>query len=121
MANAINWFEIPVNNFDRACKFYGDILGVNIDKMKMGDYEMGFFPAKDGVAGAIVKGNGYTPSMEGTLVYLNGGDDLNNVLNKIETAGGKVAVPKTEITPEYGYFARFTDTEGNMVALHSMK
>src|ERR1051325_8787734 len=99
MANAINWFEIPVTDMDRACKFYGDILGSKVEKMPFGDYEMAFFPSQDGVGGALVKGDGYTPSTEGTMVYLNGGDDLNNVLNKIESAGGKVVVPKTQINP----------------------
>lgn len=122
MANAINWFEIPVNDIDRACKFYGDILASKIEKMAFGDYYMAFFPSQqEGVGGALVKGAGYTPSQEGTLAYLNGGDDLNTVLNRVESAGGKVVIPKTMINDQYGFYARFNDTEGNLVALHSMK
>ena len=53
------------------------------------------------------------------MAYLDGGSDLNNILNRIESAGGKIEIPKTQITPEIGYFAVFIDTEGNKVALHS--
>ena len=53
-------------------------------------------------------------------VYLNGGSDLNNVLNRVETAGGQVLLAKTEIGEEHGFFAFFLDSEGNKVGLHSM-
>ncbi len=122
--NVINWFEIPVTDFDRAKKFYEEILGSPLfEEMIMG-YRMGFFPMAEnsrGVGGAIVKGEGLEPSDKGTTVYLNGGDDLSPILAKVEPAGGKVIVPKTEITPEIGFFALFLDTEGNKVALHSMQ
>ena len=122
MANAINWFEIPASNFDRAVKFYATILEIEMHTTVMGGTDMGFFPGEPGsVSGAVVHGEGYDPCDKGTLVYLNGGDDLNNVLSKIEAAGGKVILSKTQITPEYGFFALFLDTEGNKMALHSMK
>jgi predicted enzyme related to lactoylglutathione lyase len=121
MPNAINWFEIPVVDFPRAKKFYNDIFGFELYEETMGPFRMGFFPGEGGVSGAIVQGEGCKPSQEGTLVYLNGGDDLSKVLNKVEGAGGKIAMPKTEITPEIGYSAIFIDTEGNKVALHSPK
>jgi len=121
MANMINWFEIPAVDFDRAVKFYGAIFGTEIPKQKMQNYDMGFFPGERGfVSGAVVHGDGYVPSDKGSLVYLNGGDDLGGVLSKVEKAGGKVVVPKTKITDEYGFFALFLDTEGNKVGLHSM-
>ena len=122
MAHAINWFEIPAKNFERAVKFYSTILGVSMEKSNMLGYDMGFFPSEQGeVAGAVVTADGYVPNDKGTVVYLNGGNDLNTVLSKVEKAGGKVAVPKTKITDEYGYFAIFIDTEGNKVGLHSSK
>ncbi len=121
MANMINWFEIPAIDFDRAVKFYAAILGAEFRKETILNYDMGFFPGERGfVSGAVVHGEGYIPSDKGTLVYLNGGDDLSGVLAKVEKAGGKVVVPKTKITDEYGFFALFLDTEGNKVALHSM-
>ena len=87
-------------------------------------FDMGFLLYEQQVGrvgGAICFGAGYSPSQQGTLTYLNGGCDLNVVLNRVEKAGGKVVIPKTFIAPEHGYFARFTDTEGNLIALHSRK
>jgi len=59
--------------------------------------------------------------MDGALVYLAGGEDLTGVMNKIESAGGKILQPKSKVTDEIGYIAIFADTEGNKVALHSPK
>ncbi|OGL42655.1 MAG: lactoylglutathione lyase [Candidatus Schekmanbacteria bacterium RBG_13_48_7] len=119
--NAISWFEIPVTNFERALTFYNKIFDYDMYTQKMGPHMMGFFPCeKDGLSGAIVHGEGCIPSKTGTCVYLNGGDNLNNILDKVEEAGGKIAVKKTLITNEIGYFAIFIDTEGNKVALHSL-
>lgn len=59
------------------------------------------------------------PRDNGTQVYLNAGHDLAPILVRIEAAGGKVVLPKTEITPEIGYMALFVDSEGNRVGLHS--
>ena len=120
MANAINWFEIPVADFGRAKKFYSTIFGVDMHEQMMGPHQMGFFPG-EGVSGAIVKADGYKPSMDGALIYLAAGEDLTGVMNKIEKAGGKVLQPKMKVTDEIGYIAVFTDTEGNKVALHSPK
>jgi predicted enzyme related to lactoylglutathione lyase len=97
-------------------------MGYEMYTQDMMGYQMGFFQCdKEAVGGAIVKGEGYVPSATGTMVYLNGGDDLNTVLSKVEAAGGKVLVPKKLITEEIGYFAIFLDAEGNKVALHSLK
>lgn len=122
MQNLINWFEIPATDFNRAVKFYGDILGINIHASEFGGTMMGFFPT-DGanVSGAIVQGENYAPAEGGVLVYLNGGDDLNNILGKVENAGGMVLLPKTKISDEMGYFAMFKDSENNTMALHSMQ
>jgi len=124
MKNAINWFEIPVNNYERAKKFYGDILGLKITDYHMPEKNMkyGMFPydmENNGVGGAIVQMKEMKPSTDGATVYLNGGDDLNIALSKVEAAGGQVLMPKTDID-ENGFFAQFIDTEGNRVALHSM-
>ncbi|MBK6507327.1 MAG: VOC family protein [Ignavibacteria bacterium] len=124
MANALNWFEIPVTDFPRAKKFYETVLGSTIHEMQMGPSLMGFFPMgedQSGVGGAIVKAEDCEPSDKGSLIYLNAGPDLSDALGRIESAGGKVIVPKTMITEEYGFFAMFLDTEGNKVGLHSMK
>lgn len=119
MKNAINWFEIPAANFERAVRFYKEILRVEMHFENMMGSEMAFFPSEDGVGGAVVYGDGYEPTDKGSLVYLNGGEDLSAALARVEKAGGKVIVPKTQISPEIGCFALFFDTEGNKVALHS--
>lgn len=122
LTHAINWFEIPVTDFARAKKFYTALYDFEMPEHVMGPNRMGFFQAdttKGGIGGAIVKGDGYVPCADGAQVYLNGGKDLATVLARVESAGGKVLVPKTKITDEIGYFAVFTDTEGNKVSLHS--
>ena len=122
--NAITWFEIPVTDFERAKKFYSTIYDFDMPEAQVGPVRMGFLlyeQQPQRVGGAICFGQGYTPSSQGTLPYLNGGSDLNIVLDRIEKAGGKVVIPKTFIAPEHGHFARFIDTEGNLVALHSRK
>jgi uncharacterized protein len=122
MVNAINWFEIPVENLDRAVKFYGTVLEANLEKMDMGTSVMAFLPSsRDGVGGAIVHMEGYKPSHSGSIAYLNGGDDLSVPLSRVEAAGGKVIMPKTDIGQGFGYYAFFEDTEGNRVGFHSMK
>lgn len=121
MKNLINWFEIPAIDFERAVFFYKTILKVDIKETELFGTKMGFFPT-DGtnVSGAIVQGEDYTPSTNGILAYLNGGNDLQTVLNKVETNHGKILVPKTQISPEMGYFGLFIDTEGNKMAVHSI-
>lgn len=121
MENLINWFEISATDFNRALSFYKTILGVDIQPTEMFGTKMGLFPS-DGknVSGAIVQGEDYKPSMNGVLAYLNGGNDLQIVLDKIEPNNGTVIVPKTQISPEMGYFGMFIDTEGNKIAVHSI-
>ena len=120
MSNAISWFELPTTNFQRAMKFYGELLDAELQLIEMDGLQMGFFPAPDGgVGGAITHGDGNKPSAEGSLVYLNGGEDLSNILGRVEKAGGQIVMPKTSIG-ENGFFATFMDSEGNRVALHSM-
>jgi predicted enzyme related to lactoylglutathione lyase len=123
MTNAINWFEIPVSNFDKSKKFYETILGIEMHLMEAMGMKSAFFPADmktGGIGGCIIQGEGYEPSAAGSLVYLNGGEDLGVPLSKVEAAGGKILLPKTAIGSN-GFMAHFTDTEGNKVGLHSMK
>ncbi len=121
-AHALNWFEIPVTDFARARTFYENVLGRSIESMDMGPITMGMLSTDPNVVGgAIVHSEESAPSKQGTIVYLNGGDDLTPMLARVELAGGSVAVPKTEIGGDFGFFAYFIDTEGNKVGLHSMK
>lgn len=122
MTNSINWFEIPVKNFERAKAFYAAILGAPIMDMPHPVYKYGILPGDmmNGVTGGIVEGEGFSPSMTGALIYLNGGDDLSVPLSKVEANGGKILLPKTSIGNN-GFMAHFVDSEGNKMALHSMK
>jgi predicted enzyme related to lactoylglutathione lyase len=118
--NAINWFEIPATDFDRAAAFYGNILGRDLLRSEEGPIKMAFLgedPANPG--GALSHGPGMEPGDKGTVVYLNGGDDLSVIMDRVEPAGGQVLIPKTKISDEYGYFGMFLDTEGNRVGLHN--
>lgn len=132
MAHALAWFEIPSVDFDRAVKFYGEVLGRPIQPMPFpsgeevgpeGERMATFNPSSmDGgsVNGAIVFSREQRPSREGTVVYLYVEGDLNTALERVEPAGGKALVPKTLIGEGMGYFAQFEDTEGNRVGLFSM-
>ena len=120
MENLINWFEIPAGDFKRAVTFYKSVLGLEIKETEMFGTKMGFLPT-DGknVSGAIVQGEDYKPSSDGVVAYLNGGNDLQKVLDKVASNNGKVIVPKTQISPEMGFFGMFIDSEGNKMAVHS--
>ncbi len=120
MANAINWFEIPASNFDRAVMFYSTVMGIEMPRQEIMGSNMAFFSSdSQGVGGAVCHGEFYQPSSEGSIVYLNGGEDLASPLSRVESAGGQVLMPKTKISDEVGYFALFMDTEGNRMAFHS--
>lgn len=125
MNNAISWFEIGTTDLNRATKFYEAIFGISLIPMDMENIKMRMFPLEDmmtQVGGALVDSNGFhKPSAtDGPLIYLNGNPDLQNVLDKVEAAGGQIALPKTEISPEYGFMAVIIDTEGNRIGLHSI-
>lgn len=120
MAHALNWFEIPVSDMDRASKFYGAILDTNLHVQEpMAGFVMAMLPAEDGIGGAIVSGEDYTPGHDGALIYLNGGDDLKVIQDCVEAAGGKMFMEKSSIGGN-GFMALFEDSEGNKVGLHSM-
>ena len=114
--------EVPTTDLDRAITFYQHILDIRIDEVDMGNTRMGVLPGANGAAAVVlVNGEGYVPTQTGTLAYLEAGDDLQPILDKVSKHGGQVILPKTEISPEMGYFALFTDTEGNKLGLHSTK
>ena len=120
MKNLISIVEIPTTDFPRAVAFYQAILDITIELAEMDGVKMGLFPnSGDSVFLQLINGSEYKPSRDGTVVYLNGGDDLQKVADKVAANGGKIVVPKTEIGPEMGFFAIFTDTEGNKLGLHS--
>ena len=121
--NAISWFEIPTIDLERAQKFYESILDISFTPLDLENIKMRMFPVEDqdGVGGALVhSGEFHKPSTtDGPLIYLCANPDVQNVLDKVEKAGGTIQVPKTQISPEYGYMAVIIDTEGNRIAFHS--
>ena len=125
MTNAISWFEIGTSDLSRATRFYEAIFNVKLNPLDMENIKMRMFPIADsqtGVGGALVDSKGFhKPSAtDGPLIYLNGNPDLQHVLDRVEAAGGKILLPKTEIGPEYGSMAIILDTEGNRIGLHSV-
>lgn len=120
--NLISIVEIPTADLPRAIKFYQTILSVKIEEVEMDGVKLGVLPNDEGTVNVVLaKGNDYKPTTDGAVLYLNAGDDLQPVLDKVEQNGGQIILPKTEISPEMGFFALFIDTEGNKLGLHSIK
>ncbi len=123
MKNVISWFEIPVADFYRAKKFYEILLNfemhvvINEDKFKMG-----LLSADSGTGGGAIVWHPefYNPSsQDGPLIYFNANPDLTTMLDRVVAAGGKVIIPKRQVSPQFGFMAVFTDSEGNRLALHA--
>jgi predicted enzyme related to lactoylglutathione lyase len=120
--NLANWFEIPVKDLERAVKFYEKVFDVKLSPEEVGGMKMALFPFTQdapGAAGALIKGESYEPSHTGTVVYFSV-EDIPETLRRINVNGGKTLMPKTAIG-QYGFIAQYEDTEGNRLALHSMK
>lgn len=122
-SNALNWFEIPATNIARAKTFYENIFSIKMDdEQEMMGMKMAFFPNEMGngkASGGLVQSQMHKPSVDGAVIYLNANPSIQTVIDRIEKAGGKVVMPKTQISPEIGYMAFFTDTESNKVGLHA--
>ncbi|MBU2901944.1 VOC family protein [Maribacter dokdonensis] len=120
MKSFISIFEIPATDITRAVNFYQAILDIEIEKMEFPEMQMGIFPYENQmVTGVIMKAEGYTPSTNGITIYLNGGDNLQSILDEVEINGGEIMVPKSLHADESGYYAIFLDSEGNKMGLHS--
>lgn len=121
----VGWFEIPVTDMDRAVKFYETVFNVTLERHPMGEFDMSWFPGYDedipGSPGSLVKyADYYSPSKEGVLIYFTSrSGDLTDELSRVETAGGTILQPKTQISEDIGYMGLILDTENNRIALHS--
>ncbi len=121
MRHTISIVEIPTTDFSRASEFYQTILNIKIEVVAMEGIKMGLFPQTgDGISVQLIHGGDYKPSTDGAVVYLNGGNDLQPIVDKIKANGGQIIIPKTAIGPEMGFYAIFIDVEGNKLGLHSM-
>lgn len=121
--NPVGWFEIPVTDMGRAATFYETLLETKINRQQLGPLEMGWFdsskPEAKGSMGSLVRHpDFYKPSADGVLIYFTA-PDLDATIARVEPAGGKVLMPKKQISPEHGFMAVVMDTEGNRVALNS--
>ena len=121
--NAINWFEIPTRDMDRAVRFYEQLLGVTLKREIFGDMPHAVFVPEGrddrSVAGALVTAPHLTPGRSGTVVYLYCADGVQATLARALKQGAQVALPHLNIG-ENGFIAIIDDLEGNRVGLHSM-
>jgi len=119
--NAVNWFEICATDYDRARRFYETALGEKMAESPMpgGKMAMFNFDMQAGVGGAITKMENCATPGPRTIVYLNVEGQLDAVLGRIVSAGGKIIQPRMPIPP-HGFIGLIEDTEGNVVGLHSM-
>ena len=122
--NIVGWLEIPVTDMDRAVKFYETLLNIKLSRISAGPLIMALFPeVKNGMGSSgslVLNQEYYKPSTDGVLVYFTSrSDDVENELSRVEKAGGKILMPKKQISSEFGYMALILDSEGNRIALHS--
>ncbi len=121
LKNAINWFEIPVSDLERAIKFYEKVLDIQLKREKVDECELAIFPAdEEAIAGALIKTDFLQPSEQGCLVYLNVEGMMDAVIERAQAQGSSVLLAKTHIG-DPGYIAHINDSEGNKIALHSCK
>lgn len=122
MNSYISMFEIPATDISRAINFYQALLDIKIEKMDVEGMQMGILPYEGQmVPGVIIQAEGNKPSGDGVIIYLNAGENLQVVLDRVEKNDGQIVVPKTAHADESGYFAIFLDSEGNKMALNSPK
>jgi uncharacterized protein len=121
--DVVVWFEIPAVDFGRAVGFYEKVFARKLKTEKMGNADLAVFPydREHAISGCVLAAEGHKPAAEGTMVYINVDDDLDDSLERVWSAGGRVTLPKTALPPGMGFFAHFIDSEGNRVGLHSVR
>lgn len=120
----VGWFEIPVNNMNRAKQFYEAVFSIKIQLHDFNGLKMGWFPMvpnKKGITGSLVEHEAYVPSAtDGAVLYFSSADIVTE-LDRVADAGGKVLQSKKQIGEGHGFMAVFLDSEGNRIALHSQQ
>jgi len=97
MQNPVGYFEIPVNDLDRAVSFYEQVFGYEFERVTVDGNEMAWFPNHEdasGISGALTQGESYSPSIHGSRIYFNT-DNIDEILSKVNSIGGKTLYPKT--------------------------
>ncbi len=121
MSNPVGWFEIYVDELARARRFYEAVFQITLQPLEGGGPQMLAFPSSTeqyGAAGALVHMDGFKAGGNSTLVYF-ACKDCAVEEGRVKAAGGHVQKPKMSIG-QYGWISLVTDTEGNMLGLHSM-
>lgn len=111
------WIEVPVKNIERAAQFYAALFKLSYQITDDGTRRTTTLNG-DGVGFSLNQTHNFEPSDKGPLVYLDAGDDLNDLLPHVQPAGGKIITPKTSMGA-IGNYALIQDTEGNILALYS--
>jgi hypothetical protein len=124
--NVVGWFEIPVANMQRAIQFYEIVFDFKLSRHLLGPIDMAWFPSVENASGSpgalVYNESAYKPSRDGVLIYFTAGSgDLSIELSKVESSGGKILLPKRQISEKVGYMALISDSEGNRIALLSPK
>ncbi len=120
-ANRVLWFEIPVNDLDRATRFYETMLQTKLKREQFGRAPIAIFTYDPPfVGGCLVQDGGLQPSDRGSMVYVNANPSLDAALERAKENGGQVVTPRTALPPGMGFFASIRDTEGNIVGLHAL-
>lgn len=120
METKISWFEIPAQNFERAINFYQTVFDTKLQVSVCDEEKMACFISNNTPIGAISETKHLTPSSSGVHISLFSEKDISELLISIEKLGGNTIIPKTPIEVEgVGYFATFSDSEGNHIGLHS--
>ncbi len=120
-SNPVVYFEIPVNDMDRAIKFYNAVFKFDFEKENIDNNEMALFPFADqklGISGALAKGEIYKPTKDGVIIYF-GTENIDEILKLATASGGQILYPKTD--NGIGFVAEFEDSEGNRIALFQSK
>jgi predicted enzyme related to lactoylglutathione lyase len=112
---AVAWFEIPVNDLDRALAFYEEVLQIRLERRIIDGHGMAVFTGPEGGIGALAHGESYVPSLDGCRLYFDV-PDVSRTLDRAVAAGGRVLYPVTEVEPGITV-AEFADSEGNRIAL----
>ena len=121
--HALNWFEIPVRDLDRAQRFYEQVLQRALTREPLGpELTLAVFPYAQGqgAGGCLMAGGSASPAAQGTLVYLDAGPRLDDAAARVAGAGGRVLQPRVDLPEGMGAFVHIQDPEGNRVGLHAM-
>lgn len=120
--NPAVYFEIPVNDLNRAILFYEAVFELTLERRSIDGYEMALFPWREesaGITGALVKGDVYVPAKTGPILYF-ASQNIDRTLQRAVAAGGKVLYPKKAVDAAMEV-AEFEDSEGNRIALQSRR